>query len=168
MGHVEHAAPESPLAGKYLTFRLGEEHYGIGILKVQEIIGMMNVTRVPRMPEAVRGVVNLRGRVIPVVDLRVKFGCADATDGERNCIIVMQVALGERAATMGAIVDEVSEVADIGADNIEPTPSFGESVDTSFIRGMGRVGEHVVMLLDIDSALSAEESEMLDQAGSAA
>ena len=156
------------MAGKYLTFDLGDEVYGIGILKVQEIIGLMNVTKVPRTPECVRGVINLRGKVIPVMDLRLKFGMESKEDTQRTCIIVVQVAWEHEEITMGILVDEVSEVVDIETDQIEDTPSFGVAVDTDFILGMGKVGERVIMLLDSDKVLSGEEFELSSQAASEA
>ncbi len=143
--------------GKYLTFQLGGEVYGLEILKVQEIIGIMTVTRVPRTPEFVRGVINLRGQVIPVIDLRLKFGMESKEDTEKTCIIVVQIARAGQQVTMGIIVDEVSEVLDIGAEQIEDPPSFGTSVDTDFILGMGKVAQKVVMLLDADKVLSGGE-----------
>lgn len=145
------------LSGKYLTFTLDQEVFGLGILKVQEIIGIMTVTHVPRTPPFVRGVINLRGRVIPVIDLRIKFGMESRSNTERTCIIVVQVASGQTNITMGIIVDEVSEVLDVKAEQIEPAPSFGSSVDTTFILGMGKVGDKVVMLLDVDRVLSTQE-----------
>ena len=144
-------------AGKYLTFKLGPEDFGIGILKVQEIIGMLSVTRVPKTPEFVRGVVNLRGKVIPVIDLRLKFTLEPKADTDRTCIIVVQVALQAASVTMGLIVDEVSEVLNVLADQIEASPSFGSKVDTDFILGMGKVAQKVVMLLDVDRVLASEE-----------
>jgi purine-binding chemotaxis protein CheW len=144
-------------AGKYLTFNLGREVYGIEILKVQEIIGMMSVTRVPKTPEFVRGVVNLRGKVIPVIDLRLKFALESKADTDRTCIIVVQVAVQAASVTMGLIVDEVSEVLNVLADQIEASPSFGAKVDTDFILGMGKVAQKVVMLLDVDKVLASEE-----------
>lgn len=151
------------MAGKYLTFDLGEEVYGIGILKVQEIIGLMNVTKVPRTPECVRGVINLRGKVIPVMDLRLKFGMESKEDTERTCIIVVQVTWERSEITMGILVDEVSEVVDIASAQIEDTPSFGVTVDTDFILGMGKVNDRVIMLLDSDKVLSGAEIEAVDQ-----
>ena len=149
-------------AGKYLTFQLREEIFGLEILKVQEIIGMMPVTRVPKSPEYVRGVVNLRGKVIPVVDLRLKFGLASTEDTTRTCIIVVQLDVGGQALIMGIIVDEVSEVLDIAADQIAPPPSFGTEVHADFVLGMGKVGDKVVMLLDVDMALTGGgEAELL-------
>jgi len=144
-------------AGMYLTFELGGEVYGVEILKVQEIIGMMNVTRVPRTPAFVRGEVNLRGKVIPVVDLRLKFGLEEKEDTEKTCIIVVQLEEAGQNTTMGIIVDEVSEVIDVNADQIEPPPDFGVSVKTDFILGMGKIGEQVLMMLDISKVLAREE-----------
>ena len=154
------------LAGKYLTFKLGAESYGLGILKVQEIIGIMAITHVPRTPGFVRGVINLRGRVIPVVDLRLKFGMEGQDDTERTCVIVVQVGRSSHPLTMGIIVDEVSEVLSVEAGQIEPPPSFGTSVDTDFILGMGKVGEKVIMLLDVDRVLSGEEVALMNQSAS--
>lgn len=145
-------------AGKYLTFQVKGEVYGLEILKVQEIIGLMKVTRVPRSPTFVRGVINLRGKVIPVVDLRLKFGLESQADTEKTCIIVVQVAQGNSGkVTMGIIVDEVSEVLNIAGEQIEPAPEFGAAVDTDFILGMGKVAQKVIMLLDVDRVLSSSE-----------
>ena len=144
-------------AGKYLTFQLGKEVYGIEILKVQEIIGMMPVTHVPRTPDFVRGVINLRGKVIPVVELRRKFGMETREDTERTCIVVVQVSWDAGRIIMGLLVDEVSEVLNVTGEQIEAPPSFGASVDTDFILGMGKVGTKVVMLLDVDKVLASDE-----------
>jgi purine-binding chemotaxis protein CheW len=147
-------------AGKYLTFKLGIEEYGLEILKVQEIIKMMDITRVPRTPAFVRGVINLRGKVIPVVDLRLKFGMERRDTTDKTCVIVVQVAhagASGGSVTMGTIVDEVSEVQDIAGEQIEPAPEFGTTVETDFILGMGKVARKVIMLLDIDKVLSSGE-----------
>ena len=147
-------------AGKYLTFKLGAEEYGLEILKVQEIIKMMDITRVPRTPAFVRGVINLRGKVIPVVDLRLKFCMESRENTDKTCVIVVQVAQANAtngAVTMGTLVDEVSEVLDINGEQIEPAPEFGTSVNTDFILGMGKVAKKVIMLLDIDKVLSSGE-----------
>ncbi len=146
------------LAGKYLTFKLAEEEYGLEILKVQEIIQMQAVTHVPRTPDYVRGVINLRGKVIPVIDLRAKFGLDASEDTEKTCIIVVQIDHGTAGIiTMGIIIDEVKEVLDILAENIEETPSFGASINTEFILGMGKIGTSVKILLDIDKVMSVKE-----------
>lgn len=145
------------LAGKYLTFKLDVEEFGLEILKVQEIIKMMDITRVPRTPSFVRGVLNLRGKVIPVIDLRLKFDMETRESTEKTCIIVVTVKRREDSVVMGIIVDEVSEVLDVAGESIEAAPEFGGVVDTSFILGMGKVGERVVTLLDVDKVLSGEE-----------
>lgn len=162
-GQSDSGVDMSAFSGMYLTFQLGGETYGLEILKVQEIIGMMNVTRVPRTPNFVRGVINLRGKVIPVVDLRLKFGLESKEDTNRTCIIVVQVARGNESVTMGILVDEVSEVLDINGEQIEPAPTFGDTVSTDFILGMGKVAQKVVMLLDVEKVLSSGEIAMVDQ-----
>ena len=144
---------QEDLKGKYLTFRMAEEEFGLEILKVQEIIKMMDITRVPRAPESVRGVINLRGKVIAVVDLRRKFELAEMATTDKTCVIVVQVRRGDQRVTMGIIVDEVSEVLDVTADQIEPTPEFGAGMKTDFILGVGKIGKRVVMLLDVDRML---------------
>ncbi len=149
--------------GLYLTFNLAGEVHGLQILKVQEIMGMMNVTAVPQMPDFVRGVINLRGKVIPVVDLRSKFGLDTTEDTDRTCVIVVQIESESGQVTMGVIVDEVAEVLDIGSDQIEPPPSFGASVYTDFILGMGKVGDNVLILLDIDEIMAADVATIIEQ-----
>ncbi len=141
------------LAGKYLTFGLAGEEYGLEILKVREIFGLMDITAVPQTPHFVKGVINLRGKVIPVVDLRLKFGLDEAERTEETCIIVVDLGTVET----GIIVDRVSEVLDIAADSIDETPTFGGSVDTDFILGMGKIGESVKILLDIEKVLAADD-----------
>lgn len=154
----------SQLAGKYLTCNLDEETYGLEILKVQEIIGMQDITKVPRTPEYVKGVINLRGKVIPVVDLRMKFGMEEVETTRKTCIIVIQVSRGVRKVITGIVVDEVSEVLNISAEEIEPSPSFGTQIDTAFILGMAKTKDEVKILLDIDKVLSDGEIEALSQA----
>ncbi len=142
--------------GKYLTFMLAGEEQGVEILKVREIVCMMKITAVPQMPNYVKGVINLRGKVIPVVDLRLKFGLEEIEATEQTCIIVVDVGM-----EVGIIVDTVSEVMDIDGSNIEPPPPFGRSLDTSLILGMGKVHDEVKILLDIDKILSGDEMESL-------
>jgi len=143
--------------GKYLTFALGPEEYGLEILKVREIIGYMGITAVPQTPEHVKGVINLRGQVIPVIDLRTKFAM-DTTDvTEQTCIIVVEITQNNRKFNTGIVVDRVQEVLDISSSNIEQTPQFGTNVNTDFILGMGKIGEAVKILLDIDKVLSNED-----------
>ena len=143
--------------GKYLTFGLAEETYGLEILKVREIIGLMDITAVPRTPGFVKGVINLRGKVIPVVDLRLKFGMAEAERTEQTCIIVVDVSRVE----MGILVDKVSEVLNIAGGDIEDTPSFGVNVDTGFILGLGKANDRVTILLDISKVLGGDEMDHL-------
>lgn len=144
-------------AGKYLTFFLADEEYGLEILKVSEIIGMQPITRVPRMPECVRGVINLRGKVIPITDLRLKFGMS-AEDSEDTCIIVVQM----KGIQTGIVVDRVSEVVAIGDSDIEDAPTFGAGVHTEFLLGIGKAGGRVKLLLDIDKVLATAELAALE------
>lgn len=150
--------------GKYLTFSMNGEEYGIGILKVKEIIGMMPITPVPKTPEFVKGVINLRGRVIAVIDLRLRFRMPTTDYTERTCIIVVEVGTSTGKIQMGIIVDSVSEVANIKSGEIEDPPSFGTSVDTDYILGMAKVDGGVKILLDIDRVLTEGERELLQQA----
>jgi purine-binding chemotaxis protein CheW len=149
--------------GKYLTFALGKEEYGLEILKVREIIGLMDITALPRTPAHVKGVVNLRGQVIVVVDLRSRFGMESAARTDQTCIIVVEIvaggggAGGGRKLSTGIIVDRVSEVLEIHDDKIEDPPTFGGNVSTDMVLGMGKVGESVKILLNIDKVLSGED-----------
>jgi purine-binding chemotaxis protein CheW len=144
--------------GKYLTFSLANEEYGIGILRIKEIIGMMPITSVPQTPEFIKGVINLRGKVIPVMDLRLRFGmpCLDYT--ERTCIIVVEIDGQTGTVQIGIVVDAVSEVLNIRAEDIEVTPSFGTRLNTDFILGMAKMNGGIKILLDIDRVLSSEET----------
>lgn len=148
--------PATAAPGKYLTFALGDEEYGLPVLKVREIIKMMDVTSVPQMPAHVRGVINLRGKVIPVIDLRLKFGLdgLDATD--HTCIIVVQVELNGRRVMLGIIVDRVSEVLNVSTEEIEAPPDFGERLDTQFMQGLAKVKGRVKILLELDQVLGAD------------
>ena len=144
------------LAGKYLTFSLGAEEYGLPVLKVREIIKVMDITPVPQVPAHVRGVINLRGKVIPVIDLRAKFGLPAQDYTERTCIIVVDVAVKRERVMLGVIVDAVSEVLNIGAGEIDRTPAFGEHVVTDYMLGLAKVKNTVKILLDLDTVLGAE------------
>jgi len=143
--------------GKYLTFTLAEEEYGIGILKIKEIIGMMPITSVPRTPEFVKGVINLRGKVIPVIDLRLRFSMEELEYTERTCIIVVEVDGQTGTILIGTVVDAVSEVLNIKGEDMEDTPAFGAELDTEYILGMAKMEGGVKILLDIDQVLDAEE-----------
>lgn len=146
------------LAGKYLSFRVGGEDYGLKILRVQEIIGMQEITGIPRTPDFVKGVINLRGKVIPVIDLRLKFGMEEAEVSRKTCIIVVQVGGADAGdVIMGVVVDEVSEVLEISSEQIEPPPGFGARIETDFILGMAKTEDAVKILLDLDRVLTSSE-----------
>jgi purine-binding chemotaxis protein CheW len=150
--------------GKYLTFTLAEEEYGIGILKIKEIIGMMPITSVPQTPEFVKGVINLRGKVIPVIDLRLRFGMGEIDYTERTCIIVVEIEGQTGTVLIGIVVDSVSEVLNVKGDEIEDTPTFGTKLDTEYILGMAKMKGGVKILLDIDQVLSSKEIAALEKA----
>jgi purine-binding chemotaxis protein CheW len=150
----------SRMAGKYLTFTLQAESYGIDVLKVREIIRLAAITTVPQMPAHIRGVINLRGKIIPVMDLRIRFGFA-VTQAEQNCIIVVQVKLPTGKMTqIGLIVDGVEEVINIADSDIEETPHFGGQVDTSYIIGIAKVKNVVKSLLNIDQVVGAQAASV--------
>ncbi len=146
--------------GKYLTFALGAEEYGLEILKVREIMGIMEITAVPQTPAHVRGVINLRGKVIPVIDLRAKFGMETTETTDQTCIIVVEITRQGQGFDTGIVVDRVQEVLDIAGENIEDTPQFGSNVETDFILGMGKIGDAVKILLDIDKVLAGDDMEV--------
>ncbi len=148
--------------GKYLTFSMADEEYGIGILIIKEIIGMMAITSVPQTPEFVKGIINLRGKVIPVIDLRLRFGMEAIGYTERTCIIVVEITGGTGTIQIGIVVDSVSEVLTISGDEVEDTPTFGTSLNTDYILGMAKMEGGVKILLDIDKVLSGEEIEAIE------
>lgn len=143
--------------GKYLTFSLNGEEYGMAVLKVREIIKMLDITNVPQVPAHVKGVINLRGKVIPVIDLRVKFGFGEAEHTERTCIIVVEVSTDHGKVVMGLIVDAVSEVMSIGAEEMEATPEFGDRVDTSYMKGVAKVRGSVKVILDLERVVESTQ-----------
>ena len=149
-------------AGKYLTFMIGKEEFGAGVLKVREIMGIQDITAVPRTPAYLKGVINLRGKIVPVIDLRLKFGlpCVDHT--RRTCIIVVQVKGACAWLPMGIVVDEVCEVLTLTAADIEDTPDFPSNVETGYILGMAKVKGKVKILLDIDQVLTTQEIRSLE------
>lgn len=153
---MSHERDVVTMAGKYLTFALGDEEYGLPVLKVREIIKMMDVTSVPQVPAHVRGVINLRGKVIPVVDLRLKFGLPPLAASDQTCIVVVQAEIDARRLMLGIIVDRVSEVLNVVADEIERPPDFGERLDTQFMLGMAKVKGKVKILLDLDAILASD------------
>lgn len=148
--------------GKYLTFVLYGEEYGIEILKVREIIGIMNITPVPQTPDHIKGVINLRGKVIPIIDLRTNFGFQEAAHTKETCIIVVEV----KNVLTGVIVDTVSEVLDVNVDELETSPRFGNGVNTEMFLGMAKIKGKVKILLDIDKVLGTEEINMFENLSS--
>lgn len=169
MGTVAETMSQAVIAmtiktGKYLTFSLGKETYGIGILKVKEIIGMMQVTSVPRTPDFVKGVINLRGKVIPVIDLRLKFFMESIPYTERTCIIVVEIDSDDSTVLIGIVVDTVSEVLNIKENEIEDTPVFGSNLCTDYILGMAKTDGGVKILLDIDKVMTSGKVAELSKA----
>lgn len=156
---------QSGRAGKYLSFQLGNEEYAIRVLKVREIVKIQHITAVPETPAEVRGVINLRGKVIPVVDLRLKFGLPEMEYGQRTCIIVVELQ-GSSSSLMGIIVDEVSEVLNLQESDVQDTPDFGKGVDMPYLLGMAKVKDKVKILLDIDEVLAASDLRALATAAS--
>ncbi len=142
---------------QYLTFRLGEEVFALDIDKVREVLDFSTLTRVPRMPDFMRGVINLRGTVVPVVDLRLKFGMERTEKSTDTCVIITEVSVDNETTILGALADSVQEVLDLEQQNIEPAPRIGTMLRTEFIKGMGRQGERFIIILDIDKIFSAEE-----------
>ena len=145
----------------YITFKLGNEEYGIELVKLRELIGLLEITRLPRARAHIRGLINLRGKVIPVVDLRVKFGMPRAEPTHQSVIMVVQLDAGNAGSTTGILVDEVLEVRAIPKDEVEPAPNLSEHVDMSFIHGVGKVDTRVVVLLAIERILRQDTSEPL-------
>ena len=142
---------------QYLTFRLGEEVFGLQIAKVREVLDYTSVTRVPQTPAFMRGVINLRGTVVPVVDMRLKFGLEETDWTVNTCIIIVEVELDNETTILGALADSVQEVMELGPEQIEPAPKIGTRLKTEFIKGMGKVAEKFVILLNIDRVFSSEE-----------
>lgn len=158
---AENLSSPTSLAGRYLTFRLGSESYGIDVMAVQEIIRFESITTVPQLPSHVRGVINLRGRIVPVVDLLIRFGFPRAQDGERTCVVVVQVTTRRGLVPMGLLVDAVEEVLNVGKNDVAPPPDFGCAVDVAFLRGMARVRDQVKTLLDINRVLTDQQIDEL-------
>ncbi|RLA99318.1 MAG: chemotaxis protein CheW [Deltaproteobacteria bacterium] len=162
MAEVERVLTEGA-EGKYLLFELGGEEYGIEILRVREIIGLMDITPVPQSLPFIRGVINLRGKIIPVLDMRRRFGMEEGEYTERSCIIVTELKNGKDQLMLGMLVDGVREVANIPADQIDPAPQFGASVDTRYIMGMAKMKERVAILLDVEKLLKDGEVALLEE-----
>ena len=158
-------AAEAPQ--QYLTFLLGGEMFAVGILNVKEIIEYGNLTEIPMMPPFIRGVINLRGSVVPVIDLAARFGGAESQVGKRSCIVILEVSEGDFRHDIGIMVDAVSEVIEIPGSEIEPPPSFGARIRADFIQGMGKVAGRFVIILNIVRVLSVDEIALLAQVASA-
>jgi purine-binding chemotaxis protein CheW len=152
-------------AGKYLTFRLASEEYGAEILKIREIIGLMKITRIPQAPDYIRGVINLRGKVIPVLDLRRRFNVEITPDTEQTCIIVVDINAASGKLLMGVVVDAVSEVLDVGGDQIEEAPAIGAALDVAFIHGIAKIKNDVKILLDIDRVFDGTDLALVVDGG---
>jgi len=154
----------SELAGRYLTIALGDEQYGIEILKIQEIIGVPNITTVPRTPDYIKGVINLRGKIIPVLDLRLKVGIEERAYDKKTCVVVVTMEVEEETIAVGVIVDTVLEVVTLTASDVKDSPDYGNSLDASFILGMAKWADEVLVLIDINKALSDQDKELIKQA----
>jgi purine-binding chemotaxis protein CheW len=161
---METQAAAQAAPGTYLAFRVGGESYGLGILRVQEVIGLADITRVPQMTESVRGVINLRGRIIPVFDLRVAFG-VEVEDTEITCVVIGQVEYGEREVTVGFIADEIRGVIEITEEQMGSVPEFGRSRRATFLTGMATTDSGVIMFLDIDRIMDDEDVSAIADAG---
>jgi purine-binding chemotaxis protein CheW len=146
---------------QYLTFKLEEELFALDIGKVREVLDFTTITKVPRTPDYMRGVINLRGSVVPVVDLRLKFGMVKAEKTVNTCVIIVEVELGGEKVVMGAMADAVQEVLDLEPDQIEPAPRIGTRLNTDFIKGMGKHAEQFIIILDIDKVFTAGELELV-------
>ncbi len=149
---------------EHLSFRLEDNLFAVNVLKVREILDFCPVTKVPQTPDHMLGVLNLRGHVVPIIDLRRKFGMPEIEPTRDSCIIVLEISLGEEKLTIGVVADEVQEVLDLSADQIEPPPRLGSGIDTRFIDGMGKQGEYFLILLNVDRVFTCEETEQLHQA----
>jgi purine-binding chemotaxis protein CheW len=150
---------------QYLTFKLADEVFALDISKVREVLDFTAITRVPRTPEFMRGVINLRGNVVPVVDMRVKFGMTKTEKTVNTCIIIVEISLDEDTTVLGALADSVQEVIDLEPSQIEPAPKIGTRLRTEFIRGMGKRDDHFIIILDIDKVFSVDELSLVQDAG---
>jgi len=157
------AVAEMTQTTQYLTFRLGDEVFALDISKVREVLDFTTVTKVPRTPEFMRGVINLRGSVVPVVDLRLKFGMSKTENGVNTCVIITDVTVDGDTTILGALADSVQEVLDLDAEHIAPAPKIGTKLRTEFIKGMGKRDDRFIIILDVDKVFSAEELSLVKQ-----
>ena len=162
------AAEDLEQMNQYLTFKLDEEVFALEIGKVREVLDFTDVTKVPQTPHFMRGVINLRGSVVPVVDMRVKFSMSEAEATVNTCIIITEVVMDGEPSVLGALVDSVQEVLDLDPDQIEPPPRIGTKLDTEFIRGMGKHNDDFIIILDINRVFSADEISLIQQNSDAA
>jgi purine-binding chemotaxis protein CheW len=158
------AAEKQAGEGQYLTFKLGEEVYALEITKVREVLDFTKVTKVPKTPPFMKGVINLRGGVVPVVDLRLKFDMSETEKTVDTCIIIVEILMDDEQCLIGALADSVQEVMDLGADQIEPAPKIGTHLNTAFIKGMGKHNDEFIIILDIEKVFSVEELTLVQQA----
>lgn len=142
---------------QYLTFKLADEVFALDVAKVREILELTNITKVPQTPDFMRGVINLRGSVVPVIDMRLKFGMSATEQTVNTCIIVVEITMDGDTTVLGALADSVQEVVEMEPEGIEPAPHIGTKLDTDFIKGMGKVDSRFVMILDIDKVFSSDE-----------
>jgi purine-binding chemotaxis protein CheW len=150
---------------QYLSFRLGDEVFALDILKVREVLDFTSVTKIPKVPDFMRGVINLRGSVVPVIDLRLKFGMPETEKTVNTCVIIVDVEFEGTSIVIGALADSVSEVFDLDSTEIEPSPKMGTQIRTDFLKGMGRHGDGFVMILDIDRVFTADDLREIKEAG---
>jgi len=148
----------------YLTFTLGQEEFAVDVSKVREVLEFTKITKVPKTPDFMRGVINLRGSVVPVVDLKMKFGMEKTEQTIDTCIVVMEVAIGDKSTILGGLTDAVQEVVELEPEQIEAAPKIGTSLDTDFISGMGKRNEEFIIILDIDKVFSEEDLELIEEA----
>jgi purine-binding chemotaxis protein CheW len=160
------AGNDETVRTQYLSFCLRGTEYALGILKVKEILQYEHATRVPSTPRSLRGVINLRGRVVPVVDLAAKFGLGETAPTRLTCILIVEALVEGSPAVVGIVADSVQEVVELGPDDVEPTPAFGTQVKVDFLVGVGKIGKRFVLLLDLDRVISAGEGELSRDAGS--
>lgn len=156
---------EIAVTTQYLTFKLGEEVFALEISKVREVLDFTTITKVPRTPDFMRGVINLRGNVVPVVDMRMKFGMSETETTVNTCIIIVEIELDDETTVLGALADSVEEVIELGSEQVEPPPKMGTRLKTEFIKGMGKRDEHFIIILDIDRVFSSIELSLVQEAG---
>lgn len=149
--------PNTVSDGKFLTFKLENNDYGIPILKISEIIGVVEITPLPKAPVFMKGVINLRGKIIPVIDLRLKLGMDEIEHNQNTCIIIINLELKDSMKQLGLVVDIVSEVCNINQNDIEPAPTYGDETDNNFLSGIGKIKDKVIMLLDIEKIIFSDE-----------